>query len=1185
MTYQSLDSINGGAGTDTLFVQMASTSNANVNLTPTRTSNVEIFEVSNTGTEGTGTLNLSQVSGVQGVTIAGSTANTTVSNISNAQVAMASTGTSANIEFSILNSALAGSNTVNLSVDGHSGNVIIRSTGTNDIEALSLEATGADSTIGDLAVGDSTAPTFSSMTLSGDGAIAIGTRASSTTSGSSTTYVAPITIGVTSFDGSQSTGGATVYFGAGNMTASGGAGNDVLNFSTTAGDVSVTGGAGNDTFVFGETILATARNTLDTADTVAGGEGLDTLQTLSAGLTGYVKPATPVISGIERLTVMDALAGDLTTSNVQSGITEVQLNAGATGSTRTVTFDTGIAATLRLNASAGSVGIALASAGTATTDSITIKNITSGTNVFNNQAITATGVETLILDGGTTTTRVGQTVAAIGATSGTTAVNFVGNNGFTLSGAVTAGSVNASGLTGTAALAMTTGQSGVTTITGSANADTLIGRSGLATTISGGAGNDSIVGGTAADSLDGGTGNDTITAGGGNDTVRAGEGDDTVITTGALTNLMTFDGGAGTQDTLVVSTASTEGLANTTNFEFLQLDAAISQDMAVFTGSTFTRLDVNATGTSTITNASSSLNTLRALNGSTVSFARLVNTSTDTLTVGAETAANTTITTLTVNNEDTLNIGQGAILDPANTLTIGTLNAVDVDTINITGAQNTAVTVSSSGSTTTGYGVGATARSITINASTATGTVNFVGNAASVYSQTITGSSTAANTLTGGSGNDVITGGNAGNVLSGEAGNDTITGGTANDTLSGGLGADVIDGGSGIDTYQTGAVNGVADGGTATIAGMVINLGSTTLTAAAINTATSLNTAGGNTSVASNTAAYLTSALGGDGLSANVDTLTSIENATGSGGTDYIVGSTGNNVLSGGSGNDTINGGAGNDTINGEAGDDRLIGGAGVDAIDGGSDTDTVDYSAATLLNGNTLATTDTGITLVLNTSTAATVTVGSTNVGADTVVNVENIIGTNGADTLTGDSAANNISGGTGNDTITGAAGNDALDGGSGIDTFIFADTAANNGADTFTALVAGASGDILDFSAFSIDNTSGGVAPGDNLLDPIATNPSSATVISGKIVRLVGDLDTATKVNTALVASGTFANLDMSNSTKAIIITSATDGTGDPDYVYYATSSAQGVITAVLVGTTNNIDIDTWVSGNFLI
>ena len=124
---------------------------------------------------------------------------------------------------------------------------------------------------------------------------------------------------------------------------------------------------------------------------------------------------------------------------------------------------------------------------------------------------------------------------------------------------------------------------------------------------------------------------------------------------------------------------------------------------------------------------------------------------------------------------------------------------------------------------------------------------------------------------------------------------------------------------------------------------------------------------------------------------------------------------------------DTISTGSGNDTITGNAGVDTIDGGAG--------SSDTANYSTALKDDGTALGAGDTGITLFLNGATAATVTVGGTNVGADQVSNIENIIGTNGKDILTGDGLANIISGGTGNDTITGGAGDDTITGGAGDD------------------------------------------------------------------------------------------------------------------------------------------------------
>ncbi|MCU0533844.1 MAG: M10 family metallopeptidase C-terminal domain-containing protein [Hydrococcus sp. Prado102] len=144
--------------------------------------------------------------------------------------------------------------------------------------------------------------------------------------------------------------------------------------------------------------------------------------------------------------------------------------------------------------------------------------------------------------------------------------------------------------------------------------------------------------------------------------------------------------------------------------------------------------------------------------------------------------------------------------------------------------------------------------------------------------------------------------------------------------------------------------------------------------------------------------------------------------------------------MSGGAGNDFLNGGNGNDTLDGEAGNDILLGGAGNDLlnssfgnerIDGGIGIDTVSYSFLPKNEDN-----DNGVDVNLNTGISA---------GTDRLISIENIIGSNQNDTLTGNAGNNVLNGGNGDDLINGAGGNDILvsgigikrlNGGTGIDT-----------------------------------------------------------------------------------------------------------------------------------------------------
>ena len=180
---------------------------------------------------------------------------------------------------------------------------------------------------------------------------------------------------------------------------------------------------------------------------------------------------------------------------------------------------------------------------------------------------------------------------------------------------------------------------------------------------------------------------------------------------------------------------------------------------------------------------------------------------------------------------------------------------------------------------------------------------------------------------------------------------------------------------------------------------------------------------------------------------ASGDSYTGIENFVlsnhadtfvGDGNGNTVSGSLGNDTLNGGAGNDTLHGDDGNDILNGEAGDDTLnggndddtlSGGAGNDSLDGGAGTDTADYSATTA-----------GIAVDLS---AASNQATGTEIDTDQIVNVENVTGGSGDDSLAGDAGVNSLIGGGGNDTVIGGVGNDNYEGGAGTDTLSYATAA----------------------------------------------------------------------------------------------------------------------------------------------
>src|SRR5262249_55949034 len=113
---------------------------------------------------------------------------------------------------------------------------------------------------------------------------------------------------------------------------------------------------------------------------------------------------------------------------------------------------------------------------------------------------------------------------------------------------------------------------------------------------------------------------------------------------------------------------------------------------------------------------------------------------------------------------------------------------------------------------------------------------------------------------------------------------------------------------------------------------------------------------------------------------------------------------------------------AGNNIFRGLAGNDTIDGGAGIDTVDYSTD---FRYGTFVFMNGAN------GVIVNLGAGTA-TDGFGDT----DTLSNIENVIGTNFADTITGSSADNTLTGGGGNDTLSGLDGINTIDGGTGWDT-----------------------------------------------------------------------------------------------------------------------------------------------------
>jgi len=302
--------------------------------------------------------------------------------------------------------------------------------------------------------------------------------------------------------------------------------------------------------------------------------------------------------------------------------------------------------------------------------------------------------------------------------------------------------------------------------------------------------------------------------------------------------------------------------------------------------------------------------------------------------------------------------------------------------------------------------------------------------------------------LNGSSANEDLLAGDGDDLLDGEGGNDYLRGGDGDDTITGRAGNDNIGGGGGRDGINYSLVG----------AGVTVSLALTTaqntggagtdtirdiedLTGSVFNDVLAgnaqRNTIDGGTGndtidggseddilvggAGTDTLSYMTSNAGvsvdlslageQDTTGAGYDTISGFENLTGSAYADSLTGDANANKITGGSGDDSLYGSGGTDTLDG---------GAGNDVIDGGADRDIVTYASATA-----------GV--VVNLSLSGPQNTGGG--GIDTLIGIENIVGSNFDDTLIGSAEGNNIKGGAGNDSISGSGLNDVLEGGEGND------------------------------------------------------------------------------------------------------------------------------------------------------
>jgi len=506
----------------------------------------------------------------------------------------------------------------------------------------------------------------------------------------------------------------------------------------------------------------------------------------------------------------------------------------------------------------------------------------------------------------------------------------------------------------------------VENIGGSTLDDTIYGNDGVNNELRGLDGNDVLSGYGGNDTLNGGAGNDTLNGGSGNDTASYADETDAMFVDLTAGNARRGSAAAGIEDTLI---------------QLENLTGGAGDD--VLTGNSSVNILAGGDGNDILRGAGAA-DTLRGDAGNDT-FLYTIGDGADAIDGGVDT--------------DTLSLSGGVAND--------TLNVV-FDGLSLTKVEN---------ATLTGIEI------VTADMGGGADTLTYAGTAVAVTVALAAGSASGFASI---GGIENVTGGNGDDVLSGDTLANILAGGNGNDALDGGLGNDTLNGGGGIDT-ATFASEG---------ADIFVSLLDGT-------------------------------ARRGSALAAVEDTLISIENVTGGFGNDTITGNSSANVLSGNSGNDTLIGGNGNDAINGGAGSDTIIYtiGEGNDVVDGGADADTLRIFGTTGANALNVVFNGAVITAFGSSSVVNVETINAelgdgvdtlTYVGATTdllvdlqagiasgfgfISGVENVVGGSGADTFVGDAAANRFTGGAGNDTYFVGAGDTVVESAGGGTDIVYA-------------------------------------------------------------------------------------------------------------------------------------------------
>lgn len=445
---------------------------------------------------------------------------------------------------------------------------------------------------------------------------------------------------------------------------------------------------------------------------------------------------------------------------------------------------------------------------------------------------------------------------------------------------------------------------------GNVTNDTLLGLGGD-DTLSGGAGNDTLDGGTGEDLMTGGTGNDVYAVDNLNDVVteKAGQGTDTVQSS------LSYVLGANLENLTLIGGAAINGTGNSLNNTLV---------------------------------GNSAINVLAGGAGNDTYFVGVGDTITEAASAGTDTVKSDITWTLGANLENLILTGVAAINATGNS---------HVNTLTGNSAANTL-----SGEAGADTLIGAQGDDLYIVDNVGDKVTELAGEGLDTIQSSVTftlGANVENLTLMGSSAVNG-TGNGLDNVLAGNSAANRLTGGTGNDTYVVGTGDTVIEAvNAGIDTVQSSVTHTLAanvENLTLTGTGVINGTGNILNNILVGNTAANtLAGGGGNDTYIVSTGDTVTEQANAGmdtvqssvtwTLGANVENLSlsgvAAINATGNTLANVLIGNAGHNTLSGGDGNDTLSGGKGNDALNGGTGNDmfQLTRGDGQDTITDGSGT------------------------------------------------------------------------------------------------------------------------------------------------------------------------------------------------------------------------------------------------------